>query len=164
MGVSIPDSYDLYIKDFPPTSVDHIGPVGPVTLNGIPDTYHVNIDHLPKISLGVDPVHYAIDSLPKIQIGSDPLDLSIRVREIPSVRSHLPADFCLGIAVLGIELLTFRLCGEAQVITEPYEPNPCEQCGRAAHREGPANTPTTVPSLQGRPVTPGVRGARPRAG
>jgi len=27
-----------------------------------------------------------------------------------------------------MELLSVRLCGQAQVITEPYVPNPCE-CG-----------------------------------
>jgi hypothetical protein len=26
-------------------------------------------------------------------------------------------------------LFCIRLCGEAQIITEPYRPNPCESCG-----------------------------------
>jgi hypothetical protein len=32
-----------------------------------------------------------------------------------------------------MELLSLRLCGEAQIITEPYEPNPCEICGSSRH-------------------------------
>jgi hypothetical protein len=27
-----------------------------------------------------------------------------------------------------MELMNLRLCGEAQIITEPYRPNPCETC------------------------------------
>jgi hypothetical protein len=32
-----------------------------------------------------------------------------------------------------MELMCLRLCGEAQMITEPYHPNPCEVCGES-HR------------------------------
>jgi hypothetical protein len=61
-----------------------------------------------------------------------PVDLSLRLKEIPSVRVHLPADFRVGLSLLGMELLTVRLCGQAMAITEPYTPNPCEVCGGAA--------------------------------
>ena len=57
-----------------------------------------------------------------------PIDLSLRIKEIPSVRVQLPLDYCIGVALLGFELLSVRLCGQGQVITEPYVPNPCE-CG-----------------------------------
>ncbi|HET7231290.1 MAG TPA: hypothetical protein VFJ16_14875 [Longimicrobium sp.] len=77
---------------------------------------HLSVDHIDKIQVGLD----------KIQLGIDPLE--IKITEIPKVRAHLPADFCVGLSVLGMELLNVRLCGEAQVITEPYEPNPCEVC------------------------------------
>jgi hypothetical protein len=50
-------------------------------------------------------------------------------KEIPSVRAHVPANFRLGLSVFGVELAALHLCGEAQVITEPYVPNPCERCG-----------------------------------
>jgi len=91
--------------------------VGPVTVEGIPDTFHINIDKLPKIQLGVDPLTL------------NPVTLNLAITEIPSIRGHLPADFCVGLSVLGMELLSIRLCGEAQIITEPYKPNPCERCG-----------------------------------
>jgi hypothetical protein len=45
---------------------------------------------------------------------------------------HLPADFHFGVTLLGHELLGMRICGEAQVITEPYLPNPCEVCALEA--------------------------------
>jgi hypothetical protein len=72
-----------------------------------------------------------------------PIDL--RLKEIPSVRTHVPALFTLGLSVLGFELVCARLCGEAQVITEPYEPNPCEHCGERPR------VPEPVPS---QPPTP----------
>lgn len=53
----------------------------------------------------------------------------MRIKEFPNIRAHLPADFTVGLSLLGIELLAVRLCGEAQLITEPYVPNPCEDCG-----------------------------------
>jgi hypothetical protein len=55
--------------------------------------------------------------------------VEIRLTEIPSVRTHLPADFAVGFSFLGTEWGAIRLCGEAQIITEPYRPNPCEGCG-----------------------------------
>jgi hypothetical protein len=126
-------STDVTIKPQPlRVSVDKIGAVGPVSLDG---TLHIDIDKLPKILIGVDPVHIAIDSIPHIQLGIDPLDLSLRIKEFPSIRGHLPADFSVGVSMLGMELLCVRLCGEAQIITEPYEPNPCEICGRV-HADG----------------------------
>jgi hypothetical protein len=41
-----------------------------------------------------------------------------------------------------VELLSLRLCGEAQVITEPYHPNPCETCGREAEPAPPPPRPS----------------------
>jgi len=96
------------------------GSVGPVTLAGIPDTFHIDIDKLAKIQLGVDPVTI------------NPVTLNLAIKEIPNVRTHLPADFSIGLSLLGMELLCLRICGEAQMITEPYQPNPCERCGSVA--------------------------------
>jgi hypothetical protein len=128
------------------------GPVGPVSVDGIPSDFHFSIDALPKIavgvdplsigveplSIGVDPLSVAVTQLPKISIGLDPLtikldtisvepvDLNLSITRIPDVRAHFPADFTVGMKVLGLELFAVRLTGEAQVITEPFEPNPCE--------------------------------------
>lgn len=93
-------------------------------------------------ALGVDiPTSYSIDitNIPKISIGIDPVDVNLAITEIPSIRAHIPASFALGFSILGYDVACLRLCGEAQVITEPYRPNPCEVCGRV-HREG---TPVT---------------------
>ena len=125
--------------------------VGPLTLNGIPDTFHFYVEKLPKIQIGMDPLSLSVDKLPKIQVGMDPLTLNIAVKEIPSVRTHIPADYKLGVSILGLDLLCFRLCGEAQVITEPYRPNPCERCGPEATRP---NTPTTHTATPGFVATP----------
>ena len=130
--------------------LDSIGPVGPVTLDGIPDTFHFYVEKLPKIQIGIDPLSVSVEKLPKIQLGVDPLTLNIAVKEIPSVRTHIPADYSLGVSFLGLDLLCFRLCGEAQVITEPYKPNPCERCGPDLTRM--LTSPQPTPGFTATPV------------
>jgi hypothetical protein len=112
MSVGIPNPMNLNVA---------LDVVGPVEINGIPDTYHVNLDHVPKIQIGVDPVTINPITL-------NPLDVSVRLKEFPSIRAHLPADFKVGLSVLGFQLVCLRVCGEGQIITEPYVPNPCERC------------------------------------
>ncbi|MFL6020574.1 MAG: hypothetical protein ACJ74B_02535 [Gaiellaceae bacterium] len=137
MGVSIPTSYDVLIDaPLPPVTVSKIGAVGPVTVDGIPDTFHINIDKLPKIQLGVDPVTI------------NPVDVTIGISKIPDIRAHLPADFSVGLSLLGMELMCLRLCGEAQMITEPYHPNPCEVCGEP-RRQVSQLEPATVRHPEG---------------
>ena len=117
MGVDLSD-VNVDVDKIPPIIVSSVGSVGPVTVDGIPDTYKIHIKELPKIQLSIDPIEIK------------PVDISPRLKEIPSIRCHLPANFCVGMSLLGLELLAVRLCGEAQVITEPYQPNPCERCGK----------------------------------
>src|SRR5262245_28664699 len=116
--MGVPSSFDIDVTDLPSITVSSVGPIGPVTIAGIPNPMHIAIDGpLPKIQLGIDPLEVK------------PLSISMAVKEMPSIRGHLPADFSVGVSVLGLELLCVRLCGEAQIITEPYHPNPCERCG-----------------------------------
>ncbi len=101
-----------------------------VDLSGIPSIYTIDISNIPKIEIAPDPITLNPITLEPITI--EPLDISLSIKEIPSIRAHIPALFTLGFSVLGYELFCARLCGEAQVITEPYHPNPCEHCGRVA--------------------------------
>ena len=106
-----------------------LGSVGPVTVAGIPSNFTINIPSLPKVTLGIDPI-----TINKVQLGIDPLTINpvefkMSIEKIPDIRAHLPADFSVGLSMLGMQLMCVRLCGEAQVITEPYVPNPCERCG-----------------------------------
>jgi hypothetical protein len=101
-----------------------LGSVGPVSVAGIPSNFTINIPSLPKVTLGIDPI-----TINKVQLGIDPVELRMSIEKIPDVRAHLPADFSVGLSMLGMQLMCVRLCGEAQVITEPYVPNPCERCG-----------------------------------
>jgi len=124
MGVDIPQPFDSVVSGSIGVSgsIDanvsgSLGPVGPVTVAGIPNTFHIDIDKIPKIQLGIDPITL------------NPVTLNLAITEIPEIRGHLPADFCVGLSIMGMELLSIRLCGEAQIITEPYKPNPCERCG-----------------------------------
>lgn len=100
--VDVVDMPSVDVGALPDLTISEIGAVGPVTLAGIPDRYTVAISALP--------------------------DLNVRVKEIPSVRAHLPVNLRLGLSLLGIEVAALHLCGEVQVITEPYVRNPCE-CG-----------------------------------
>jgi hypothetical protein len=108
------------------------GPIGPVSVSGVPTSFTLKIaDPLPKISVGLDPLRVTLDPVKTdSKIAVDPLRLNIGIDRIPDVRAHLPASFSLNICVLGFRLLSIGLCGEAQVITEPYRPNPCERCGQ----------------------------------
>jgi hypothetical protein len=104
----------------------------------IPDTYSYEVTGLPTISLAVEElpvIRLSVENIPPIRYEVAPVE--IRLTEFPSVRTHLPADFAVGFSFLGMELGAIRLCGEAQVITEPYRPNPCENCGPVVTRPDP---------------------------
>jgi hypothetical protein len=64
-----------------------------------------------------------------VSITGIPDSYSYRVKEIPSVRTHLPANYMIALSLLGFEVAAVRLCGEGQIITEPYRPGACETCG-----------------------------------
>jgi len=128
MGVDIPQPFHSVLD-------------GPVTVSGIPSAFDISIRAIPELHLNLDTIpvlHLAIDNIPKITLGVDPVEL--RLTELPSIRGHLPADFNVGLSLFGIDLANIRLCGEAQIITEPYRPNPCETC-----------TPRPMPNDLGRP-------------
>jgi hypothetical protein len=97
----------------------------------VPTSYSFDITHIPKISIGLDPITI------------NPLEVSVRLKEIPSIRTHVPANFTVGLSVLGYDVACVRLCGEAQVITEPYVPNPCEHCGQVHLTPAPTPIPST---------------------
>lgn len=122
--------------------------VTPVELAGLPTNYRLDIGSLPKIQIGIDPI-----TINPITV--NPLDLSVRVKEAPSIRAHVPANFTVGFSLLGLQLACIRLCGEAQVITKPYVPNPCEPCGVV-----PLPTPLPNPNPG---TTPTAAAGRPRA-
>jgi hypothetical protein len=117
--------------------------VSPVDLTGIPSSYQLDITNLPKIQIGLDPITI------------NPLSLNLQITQIPSIRAHVPANFVAGFSLFGFQLASIQLCGEAQVITEPYVPNLCEPCGAAVFVAPPPPPPNN-------PVTGGTV-AEPRA-
>jgi hypothetical protein len=124
--------------------------VTPVELTGLPTSYGIDINHLPKIQIGLDPITINPITL-------NPLDLAVRVTEAPSIRAHVPANFTVGFSVLGLQLACIRLCGEAQVITEPYVPNPCEPCGAVARAPAP---PAQAPASPNPKISPAQRAGK----
>src|SRR5580698_8351795 len=109
MSFSIPTSYTIDLDGLNPLSLE---------LSGIPTDYAMSIGGTPQHPIAID--------LGAIEI--KPMDFNIRLKEIPSIRAHLPLNYQVCLALFGYELLKVNLCGEGQVITEPYVPNPCE-CG-----------------------------------
>jgi hypothetical protein len=77
----------------------------------------INITQVPRLTLGIDPVTI------------NPLEVWLGLKEVPRIRVHLPANFSICLSLLGRELLALKLCGEGQVISEPYVPGPCEEYG-----------------------------------
>jgi len=130
MGVPSSYSVDVDVTDLPDITVASIGSVGPVTLAGIPTTYTIDVDRLPQIRIHTDPIE-------------------LKITEIPSVRGHIPSDYKVAFSVLGFELLGVRLCGETQVITEPYVANPCECHPLVARPIQPTTVPSAVLAVTG---------------
>lgn len=112
MSVSIPSSFDF---DFGiDLGVD-------LDISGIPTSYDITAD--------IQPMTLALNLSP---IELKPIDFSLRLKEIPAIRAHLPLDYRVALSLLGSEVLCVHLCGQGQVITEPYVANPCEARGAAA--------------------------------
>jgi hypothetical protein len=105
---------------------------GTIGISGIPSSYDIDINKLPKITIGVDPLEATLTMKP---ITLNPVSVNIAITDVPDQRMHLPADFTLALSVLGLQLMCVRLCGEAQLINEPYRPNPCERCGPVGERD-----------------------------
>ena len=101
----------------------------------IPTSYAIGITDLPQIDVNLRPLDIKIQPLDiKVQpldinirpLEIKPLDISLRLKEIPSIRAHLPLNYKVGFSLLGRELAGINLCGQGQLITEPYQAYPCE--------------------------------------
>lgn len=101
----------------------------------IPNEYWVHVDSNGNtIHVDADLDNIKITGLPKIELA----DINVRVKEIPKIeiaiteipdtRVHVPANYHLGLSVLGVCLMNLSLCGEAQIITEKYVPRRMELC------------------------------------
>jgi hypothetical protein len=56
------------------------------------------------------------------------IELKVALTEIPRVRAHVPQHYDFCISFFGLEIWRFSLCGESQVITEPYVARHPEVC------------------------------------
>lgn len=93
--------------------------LSPINLNLSP----INVLPL-QVNLGIIEVKPLQVNLGPIEVR--PIDFTLRIKEIPSVRVRLPMDYKVCVNLLGHELASVRLCGQGQIITEPYFANPCE--------------------------------------
>ena len=110
-------------------------------------TLNLNVDGNPATPIGIDfpsgiplditlpqPLAIQLDPLniTLAPITINPLDVSLRLKEVPSLRITIPVDYRVTFGLCGIELACIHFCGQSQIITEPYVPNPCECCGAIA--------------------------------
>lgn len=131
MSVDIPNPMGINLDILGPVELGRIS-VDPVTVNpltasiqGIPTAFSLDIRELPLVDVNLRKVQLGVDPL---ALSLQPVALAIAITELPPVRVHFPAHFRLGVTLLGKELAAFEWCGEAQMITEPYVPNPAERC------------------------------------
>lgn len=94
----------------------------------------LGVTELPKIRSDLDvDLDADLDVDADVDLGLD----DIRIREIAPIclevglkptRVHLPVHltFCLGL--LGLDLLSFSVCGESMVVVEDYQPHHTELC------------------------------------
>jgi hypothetical protein len=133
-NVHVTSMVPVDVADLPTVEVDVVDmPAVDVDVSSLPDLKITEIGPMGPLELAGIPDRYtvAISSLP---------DLNLRIKEIPSIR--------LGFSVFGVELAALHLCGEAQVITEPYVPNPCERCGPARSSQLPDRDVSAVLRLK----------------
>lgn len=107
MSVSIPSSFTFGVD----LDVDLDGDLDV----RIPTAYQIDI-----------PTDFSVSVKELAPIEIKPIDLSLRLKEIPSIRGHLPLNYKVGFNLLGREVACINLCGQGQFITEPYMPYPCE--------------------------------------
>jgi DNA-directed RNA polymerase subunit K/omega len=151
----MPDSITATLKGGVDSHVTVSGGADPVKLSGGADPLKLTIGgsaatpvgvavtELPDVNIGGTdkPLKIAVTEIPEFKLNITnipefrlnvtnlpPLDLNISIKqvEVPRVRTHVPADFKLGLSLFGLEVICVRLCGEGQMITEPFVPNPCE--------------------------------------
>ena len=147
----VPNAFTIGVTEIP------IVPVS-VSVETIP-VLHLSVDNIPPVHVSVDsipPLHVSVDALPPIKVQLDPVE--IRLTEIPSTRVHIPADFAVSLSMMGMDFGVVRLCGEAQVITEPYKPNPCEICSRPPTVEPGGGVRPNEPGIVTRPNDPVIAG------
>lgn len=100
------------------------------------DLDNIRIKEIPTITLEtttkVDPESkMTLDTT--VDMGLD----DIRIKELPVIqlqasmkptRVHFPTNLKFGLCSMGMELLSFTVCGESMVVVEDYVPHHTERC------------------------------------
>jgi hypothetical protein len=100
--------------------IKEIGPIALASISTLNSTSTVTSDSKltsdSKVDLGLDNIK--IKELPKIelQFGMKP------------TRVHFPVNLQFCLSSLGLQLLTFNICGETMVVIEDYVPHKTEIC------------------------------------
>lgn len=132
MSVKIPSNFGFNVD----VDLDFNGDVD-LDLRGdldikIPTSYQIDI-----------PTDFSVAIKEIAPIEIKPIDFSLRIKEIPAIRGHLPLNYKVGFTFLGREVACINLCGQGQFITEPYAPYPCEP--QPDRRPDPKPRPEPLP-------------------
>lgn len=129
----IPTEYTIHIENVDNDLLSNIRimEVQPVTLQGGATAIKTES----KMEGGANP----LKTESKIEGGTNPLktDSSISIMKLPQIdlqfgmrptRVHMPVGLKFCVSLLGMQLVSFDVCGESMVIVEDYKPHRTELC------------------------------------
>ncbi len=70
----------------------------------------------------------AITEIPPISIGITELPIIRLELSMKPTRVHLPVNMKFAVCALGLEVLSFGVCGESMIVIEDYHPHQRELC------------------------------------
>ncbi|MGH7499349.1 MAG: hypothetical protein ACREL3_10915 [Gemmatimonadales bacterium] len=116
---TVSGSVDMGLDDI---KIKEIAPITLNTTSQLNSSSSLNstskLDSTSKVDMGLDDIR--IKELPRIEVG---LEMSMK-----PTRVHFPVNYKFGLNTLGMELLSFVVCGESMVIIEDYVPHRREAC------------------------------------
>jgi len=129
----IPTEYTIHIENVNDDLLGNIRikEVQPITLQG--GTTAIKTES--KMEGGTNP----IKTESKLEGGTNPIktDSSISILKLPQIdlqfgmrptRVHMPVGLKFCVSIMGMQLLSFDVCGESMVIVEDYKPHKAELC------------------------------------
>lgn len=136
-GSKVPDSFETDVNLYPQKTFDiDMGGELETKMSGSFNPQHSgSLNTIVSGKLETDNKHkltgdtkepIATDS--KVEIMNLPRFTLQDIKDMQKVRMHIPNYTNLSFKLFGVEMMSICMNGEAQVITEPYVPNPQERC------------------------------------
>lgn len=124
---------DIHIKELPPIKLG--GDVNPIKTESKIEGGTTPIKTESKLEGGTNP----LKTESKLEGGPNPIktDSTISVAQLPQIdlqlgmrptRVHMPVGLKFCVSILGVQLVSFDVCGESMVVVEDYKPHRTEEC------------------------------------